>query len=174
MVISLGPGGQNIKDYFRNGSKFGVNISYLEQSGQRHGTAQPLYQAKSWFLDGQFILIYGDVLADINYADFLEFHRTQKKLVATMALASAEKASMWGIARLVGSRVAEFEEKPKTASIRSHLVNAGLYVMEPSIFDYLDEKMAKLESELFPRLAEENKLGGYAFGGEWRDVSAAA
>jgi NDP-sugar pyrophosphorylase family protein len=171
IVISVGQGGQKIKDYFRNGSRLGVNITYLEQSGIRHGTAQPLREAKSLFLSGEFILIYGDVLADINYQDFLEFHRTQKKLVATMALASAERASMWGIAKLVGNKVTEFEEKPKNTSIQSHLVNAGIYIMEPEIFEYLNSKMQKLESELFPRLAEESKLGGYSFGGDWRDVS---
>lgn len=171
IVISLGWGGQKIKDYFRNGSKFGVNISYLEQNTARHSTTQPLREAKSLFLEGTFVLVYGDVLADINYADFLEFHSLQKNLVATMALSSAEKANMWGLAKLVGSRVVEFEEKPKNSDIQSHLVNAGVYVMEPKIFDYLNGDMVKLEKDLFPRLAEESKLGGYSFGGDWYDIS---
>ncbi len=173
IVVSLGLGGQKIKDYFRNGFKFGVNISYLEQNTAWHSTAQPLRDAKSLFLEGTFVLVYGDVLADINYADFLEFHSLQKNLVATMALSTAEKASMWGVAKLIGSRVVEFEEKPKNSDIRSHLVNAGVYIMEPKIFDYLNADMSKLEKDLLPRLAEESKLGGYSFGGDWYDISTA-
>ncbi len=109
VVVSLGPGGQKIKDYFRSGSRFGLDISYLEQIGLKRGTAQPLKQAQSQLMDGSFFLLYGDVLADIDFADFLEFHQSQPHLPATMALASAPQANFWGMARLVGSRVAQLE-----------------------------------------------------------------
>ena len=171
IIISIGQSGQKIRDHFRNGSRFGVEISYLEQSQIKRGTAQPLYQAQAQLMDNNFLLIYGDVLANIDFGDFLEFHEQQKNLVATMALASVERVSMWGVARLVGSKVAEFQEKPKNPTTQSHLVNAGIYVMSPKIFEYLTPEMVKLESDLFPRLAEENRLGGYSFGGNWCDVS---
>lgn len=173
IIISIKQGGQKIRDYFRNGSRFGVDISYLEQEQSNKGTAQPLVQAQARLMDNIFLLIYGDVLAKINYLDFLEFHENQKNLIATMALASVDKASMWGLARLMGSKIVEFQEKPKTPFTQSHLVNAGVYVMSPKIFEYLTADMVKLESELFPRLAEENRLGGYSFGGSWCDVSSA-
>lgn len=171
VIISIGQSGQKIRDHFRNGSRFGVNISYIEQNQIKRGTAQPLRQAQAQLMDNNFLLIYGDVLANINFGDFLEFHEQQKNLVATMALASVERVSMWGVARLVGSKVAEFQEKPKNPTTQSHLVNAGIYVMSPKIFEYLTPEMIKLESDLFPRLAEENRLGGYSFGGNWCDVS---
>lgn len=171
VIISIGQSGQKIRDHFRNGSRFGVNISYIEQNQIKRGTAQPLRQAQAQLMDNNFLLIYGDVLANIDFGDFLEFHEQQKNLVATMALASVERVSMWGVARLVGSKVAEFQEKPKNPTTQSHLVNAGIYVMSPKIFEYLTPEMTKLESDLFPRLAEENRLGGYSFGGNWCDVS---
>ena len=172
VIVSIGSGGGKIQDYFRNGSRFGVVISYLEQAQIKKGTAQPIAQAQSRLMDAPFLLVYGDVLADIDFADFLTFHESQKNLLATMALASVQKVSMWGVARLVGSKVAEFEEKPRHPGTQSHLVNAGMYVMDPKIFGYLTPDMAKLESELLPRLAEENRLGGYSFGGSWYDVSS--
>jgi len=171
IIISIGQSGQKIRDHFRNGSRFGVNISYLEQSQIKKGTAQPLRQAQAQLMDNTFLLIYGDVLANIDFGDFLEFHEQQKNLVATMALASVDRVSMWGVARLVGSKIAEFQEKPKNPTTQSHLVNAGIYVMNPQIFEYLTPEMTKLESNLFPRLAEESRLGGYSFGGSWCDVS---
>lgn len=173
IIISIKQGGQKIRDHFRNGSRFGVDISYLEQEPANKGTAQPLKQAQARLMDGDFLLVYGDVLANIDFADFLEFHEHQKNLIATMALASVDRVSMWGAARLMGSKIVEFQEKPKTPFTQSHLVNAGMYVMSPKIFEYLTADMVKLESELFPRLAEENRLGGYSFGGSWCDVSSA-
>lgn len=172
IIISIKQGGRKIRDYFRNGSRFGVNISYLEQDQSNKGTAQPLLQSQVRLMDNNFFLVYGDVLANMDFSDFIEFHENQKNLVATMALASVDKASMWGIARLIGSKIVEFQEKPKNPSTQSHLVNAGIYVMSPKIFEYLAADMVKLESELFPRLAEENRLGGYSFGGSWCDVSS--
>jgi len=171
IVISTGAGGQRIKDYFRNGSRWGVNISYVEQQFGRKGTAQPVRQVQSEFSTGTFLLLYGDVLTDINYMDLLDYHRSQSGLAATMALTSVERVSMWGVARLVGSRIVEFEEKPKNPKTHSHLVNAGIYVAEPSIFRYIAPDAIKLESDVFPRLAEEGKLGGYAYDGAWYDVS---
>ncbi len=170
IVISLGHGGQKIKDYFRNGSRWDLNISYLEQQTGKKGTAQPVKQAQSHFAS-TFLLLYGDVLADIDYNDLLDFHRSQTGLVCTMALTSVERVSMWGVARLVGSRIVEFEEKPKNPKTHSHLVNAGIYVAEPSLFRYIREDDLKLESGSLPRLAEEGKLGGYSFDGSWFDVS---
>lgn len=173
VIISISSGGQKIRDYFRDGHRFGVSMTYLDQTQLKKGTAQPLKQAQGQLMDSRFLLLYGDVLADIDFVDFLDFHETQKNPVATMALASAEKVSMWGQIRLVGSKIVNFEEKPKNTTSQSHLVNAGLYVMSPKIFEYLENNMLKLEAELFPRLAEEGKLSGYSFGGNWYDVSSA-
>ncbi len=46
--------------------------------------------------------------------------------------------------------------------------------MTPAIFHYITPEMQKIESELLPRLAEESRLGGYSFGGDWYDVSTPA
>ena len=172
IIISIKQGGHKIRDYFRNGSRFGLDITYVEQNQNNKGTAQPVLQVQARLMDDSFFLIYGDVLANINFADFLEFHENQKNQIATMALASVDKTSMWGVAKLVGSKIVDFYEKPKNNVTQSHLVNAGIYVLSPKIFEYLNLDMVKLESDLFPRLAEENRLGGYSFGGNWCDVSS--
>lgn len=169
ITISIGHLGDKIKNYFADGSRFGLKISYLQQTG-KGGTAKPLKQAEANFKDA-FILIYGDVLTDINYLDLLDFHRSQKGQVAIMALASVEKVSPWGVAKLIGNKIISFEEKPKKISTKSHLVNAGIYALNPSIFKYIASTSNRLEKEVFPRLAEEGKLIGYPFEGDWYDVS---
>jgi NDP-sugar pyrophosphorylase family protein len=174
VVISLGEGGEIIQDYFGDGSRFGLSITYIEQKSGHTGTAQPTLQAKEAIGGSSFLLLYGDVLSDIDYSDLVEFHRLQKSALCTMALASSDTVNMWGLCRLQGNRIVEFEEKPKSPKTFSHLVNAGIYMLEPEIFNYITPASAKLESDVFPRLAEEGKLAGYPFEGLWLDISNSA
>ncbi len=172
VVISVGEGGEIIRDYFKDGSKWSVNISYLEQSKSVKGTAQALAQAKELMKDSHFLLLYGDVLSEINFMDFYQFHKAQQLTVCTMALSSAETVSMWGLAKMQGSKIVNFEEKPEKPKTFSHLVNAGMYFMKPAIFNYITPTAVKLESDVFPRLAEEGRLSGYAYEGMWLDISS--
>jgi NDP-sugar pyrophosphorylase family protein len=174
VVISVGEGGEIIKDYFKDGSQFGLKIKYTQQPVGCKGTAQAVLSAKSALGSGQFVLIYGDVLSDLDFGEFLEFHRQQKKSVCTMSLTGSESVDMWGLAKLNGNKIVSFEEKPKNPKTFSRLVNAGIYVMEPEIFKYLQNDIAKLESGVFPRLAEEGKLSGYPYEGLWLDISSSA
>ncbi|MDR3643061.1 MAG: sugar phosphate nucleotidyltransferase [Candidatus Doudnabacteria bacterium] len=183
VIISIGEGGENIENYFGDGSRFGISITYLYQkelSGRHEpgrymsGNAQPLLQAREILAGGPFLLLYGDVLSDVDFGDLVEFHRAQKSSVCTMALTSAESVNMWGLARLQGNRVVEFEEKPKNPKTFSRLVNAGVYMAEPEIFSFISQKCQKLESDVFPRLAEEGKLFGYPYEGLWLDISNSA
>ena len=52
----------------------------------------------------------------------------------------------------------------------SHLINAGIYVLEQGVYDYLSDQDKKLEDAVFSKLAKEGKLFGYAFDGKWFDV----
>jgi mannose-1-phosphate guanylyltransferase len=173
VYISLGQAGEVIEDYFGDGSSMGIHITYIRQKSGNQGNAQPVLQAKEFF-SGAFLLLYGDVLSDIDFGDLVEFHRSQKSCVATMALSSVESVSQWGLAKLQGNKVVAFEEKPKNPKTFSRLVNAGIYLMEPEIFHYITPKAQKLESDVFPRLAEEGKLGGYPYEGLWLDIASSA
>ncbi len=173
IYISIGEGGEIIEDYFGDGRQLGLNITYIHQNKNNLGNAQPVLQAKE-FLNNSFLLLYGDVLSDVDYGDFVEFHRAQKTAVCTMALTSTESVDMWGLARLQGNKIVEFEEKPKNPKTFSKLINAGLYLVEPEIFKFIDAKSVKLESDVIPRLAEEGKLFGYPYEGLWLDISSSA
>ena len=169
VYISLGHLGGKIRDYFGDGQRFGLRLHYLEQTRKNTGTAQPLLEAKGYFTDQPFLVIYGDVLTKLNFADLLDFHHSHRGL-GTMALASVEKTSMWGVATIQGNRITDFVEKPKTKT-KSHLINAGIYVLSPEVFKYIKAQDLRLEREVFPRLASEGKLYAYPFESEWYDVS---
>jgi NDP-sugar pyrophosphorylase family protein len=170
IVISLGHLGNKIREYFGDGSRWGAHITYLEQTKGVHGTAQPVRQAQEVIGDHTFLLVYGDVLADIDLQDLLTFHANQHTAV-TMALASVDKPTTWGVANLKGNQLISFTEKPLRATSTSHLVNAGIYVCAPEIFDNLSLKSERLEKDVFPKLANSGQLSGYAFSGYWYDVS---
>jgi mannose-1-phosphate guanylyltransferase/phosphomannomutase len=173
IYISIGEAGNIIEDYFGDGSQMGITITYLRQKNGNTGNAQPLLQAKEYF-NNPFLLLYGDVLSDLDYGDFVEFHRSQKTAVATMALTSTEAVDQWGLAKLQGNRIVEFEEKPNNPKTFSRLINAGIYMMETPVFSLISSKANKLESDVFPRLAEEGKLFGYPYEGLWLDISSSA
>lgn len=169
VYVSLGHLGKKIKDYFGDGRRNGMQITYLQQSGIKRGTAQPLLEAKKYFSDSPFLVIYGDVLTKLNFLDLLDFHNSHRG-AATMALASVEKPSMWGVATIQGNGIVDFIEKPKVKT-KSHLVNAGVYVLNPEVFKYIAPDSIRLEKDLFPRLAQEGKLAAYPFDSAWYDVS---
>jgi NDP-sugar pyrophosphorylase family protein len=174
VIISIGRDGKIIRDYFKDGFKWGLNISYLEQARDCKGTAQALLGAKTVLKDEQFLLLYGDVLCNIDYNELLEFYRQQKNSVCTMVLTSSASVNLWGLAKLNGSRIISFEEKPKNPKTFSRLVNAGVYCMNSGIFSFLSTKSEKLEGDIFPRLAEEGKLFGFPYEGLWMDISNSA
>ena len=169
IIISVGYLGDKVKDHFGNGSKFGVRIQYIDQQKAEVGTTLPVKQARRYLTDRSFILYYGDVLADINLRDLIDFHLSNRGL-ATMALTSVEKSSDWGVVALQGTKILNFAEKPVSNEVFSHLINAGIYVLEQGVYDYLSDQDKKLEDAVFSKLAKEGKLFGYAFDGKWFDV----
>lgn len=169
IIISVGCLGDRIKEYFGDGSKFGINIEYIDQGENEKGTAQPLRLAKAYLPDdSSFILIYGDVLADINLLDLVDFHNENNRL-ATMGLTSLKDVSSWGVVSLTGNRVSDFAEKPGEDT-NSHLINAGVYILSPKVINYISPNNLSLEKEVFPQLAQEGELNGYHFAGQWFDV----
>lgn len=166
IILSTGYMGDKIREYFGNGSRFGVDVSYVEEK-EELGTAGSLNLMKG-MLNGTFLMFNGDILANIDLHDFIVFHRENRAL-ATIALTPVKDPSRFGVARLRGNRILEFIEKPKN-NIRSKLINAGVYVLEPEVVEYVPEGRAMMEKDVFPRLAEENKLFGYPFDGQWFDT----
>jgi mannose-1-phosphate guanylyltransferase len=137
------------------------------------GTGGPIKNAEK-IIGGKepFLVLNGDVLTNIDYAELVKRHRANKKATATIALYRVEDPSRYGVAELTrDNRVIRFVEKPQPEKAPSNLINAGIYVLEPEIFDYIPSgKRVSIEREIFPKLAEEGKLFGYPFEGLWIDI----
>jgi mannose-1-phosphate guanylyltransferase len=136
------------------------------------GTAGPIKKAEKLIgHEGPFIVLNGDIFADISYQEMLATHRKSNAL-ATIALCTVEDPSCFGVAELVkGNRVKRFIEKPAKGEAPSNLINAGAYVLAPEVFDYIPEgRSVSIERDVFPKLAEEGRLYGLHVNGLWMDI----
>ncbi len=167
ILLSIGYKGNKIKEYFGSGKNFGVEITYLEET-KPLGTAGPLNLARPYITE-TFVTCNADELKELNLYDLYLFHR-ENKVVGTIALMTVPDPSAYGVARLHGNKILEFVEKPKPGHAPSNLINAGLYMFEPEVLDYIPKDHAMLEKDVFPRLAREGKLAGFPFAGQWFDT----
>ncbi len=170
IVISLGYRGQQISDYFGDGSRWGGRFDYVCED-EPLGTAGPLRLAESW-LDETFFMISGDILCQIDLQAFAAFHQTQGG-EATIAVTAVKDPSRFGLILMEDTRIIQFIEKPKSGSPTIHqinTVNSAYYVIEPELIGRVPLAQCMMEREIFPQLAAEHKLYGYRFDGQWFDV----
>lgn len=160
--------GEQIQKHFQDGSRFGVTITYVTEP-HNAGTAGAL-RAVADRVHEPFLLYYGDVLAEIDLFELLDFHTTHQPVMSA-ALTATDHFSDYGVVKLKGNLIVDFVEKP-TRKDYLGLVNAGIFVAEPDIFGYLPKKLpASLEEDVLPALATAGKLCGYPFSGQWYDIS---
>jgi len=164
-VLCVGHLKDKIKEHFGDGSKFGISITYVEEN-EPLGTAGPLKLAKKYLKDS-FIVSNGDELKDINIPRMFRLHK-RKDALATIALTTVDNPSHYGVARLDGSRIIEFVEKPSNPP--SNLINAGFYILEPEVIDMIPDGFSMLEKDVFPKLAKLGRLRGFPFSGQWFDI----
>lgn len=172
IIFSIGHLGGKIKDYFADGKKFGVKITYIQEE-KPVGTAGALSLAKKYLKSDTFLLVHGDILIEINLNDFIFFHREQDSL-ATIALTSVVDPSDFGEVALHGAKITKFVEKPKKGSQTSQLISCGLYVLNKAIFNYFPNSHFGQLENIFPRLAKDKKLAGFLFEGKWDDIGTPA
>ncbi len=162
IIVSIGYLGDRIKEYFGDGEKFGVNIRYVEEKAPL-GTGGALRSAQHLIHD-DVMVVNGDNIFDFDLSKIYEFHKKERSF-ATMAVATAEDVSAFGVVEMDGNRITNFIEKPTTRQ-STHLVNAGIYVLNSMAISMLPEGNSNL-SDLFPKLAEKGRLNGFIYSGKW-------
>jgi len=154
-------------------SKCGLTVKFsLDPPKMPLGTAGPIKKAEKLLgREDPFFVLNGDLITDISYREILNAH-SEDRAVATIALHEVEDPNRYGVAELAGeNRIKRFVEKPPKGKEPTNLINAGVYVFSPRIFDYIPSGRAvSMEREIFPRLAEENSLYGHKTNGMWIDI----
>ena len=159
-----------IKTYFGDGSEFGVTLHYAHEAVPL-GTAGSVGNARQ-LLDERFLVISGDVMTDMDLGSLVAFHDAHKA-VATIGLTPVENPLDFGIVitRADGT-IERFLEKPTWGQVFSDTINTGIYVFEPSIFDFIPEgRSVDFSGEVFPQLLKRGlPLFGAVTEGFWEDV----
>ncbi len=162
--------GERISDYFGDGSRFGVRMTYVTAADD-FGTAGAVKNAQQ-HLGEPFVVISGDLMTDFDLTALMDFHR-QKGAMATITLTRVTDPLSYGIVIVADDgRVSRFLEKPTWGQVFSDTVNTGIYVLEPEALDLVPAKTNfDFSKDLFPRLMEDDKpLFGYIAKGYWRDI----
>ena len=162
-----------IKSYFGNGSKFGVDISYIEAK-EDYGTAGAVRFAAQNFKDAKspLLVISADLITDFDLEKVVKFHR-EKKAAATLVLTRVSNPLPYGIVITdKEGKIKRFLEKPSWSEVFSDTINCGIYVLDPEVLEYIPPgKGVDFSQDLFPLLLSEGKpLYGYIAEGLWKDI----
>ena len=155
-------------------SRKGVKISYSREK-KPLGTGGPLKEAEEHLIEGgssePFFVLNGDILSYIDYTSLYQSHLNFGAEL-TIALHHVDDPSRYGVVEIDSDgRVLRFVEKPPIGSEPSNMINAGVYVINPTVLEYIPrgEKIS-LERQIFPKLAESGVLYGYVFEDMWVDI----
>jgi len=160
-----------MRDYFQDGSDFGVQMTYAVEEDQPLGTAGCVKNIAE-LLDETFLVISGDSITDFDLNAAIEFHRRQKSK-ATIVLTRVPNPIEFGVVITdEHHRIRRFLEKPSSSEIFSDTVNTGTYILEPEVLEYLPANQeSDFSKELFPLLLEKDEpMYGYIAQGYWCDV----
>ncbi|HEY9892890.1 MAG TPA: mannose-1-phosphate guanyltransferase [Candidatus Sericytochromatia bacterium] len=160
-----------MRDYFQDGSDFGVQMTYAVEEDQPLGTAGCVKNIAE-LLDETFLVISGDSITDFDLTAAIEFHKSNKSK-ATLILTRVPNPVEFGVVITDEQmRIRRFLEKPSASEIFSDTVNTGTYILEPSVLDYLPaNEECDFSKDLFPLLLEKDEpMYGYIADGYWCDV----
>jgi len=158
IVVTVAFMANNIRNYFGDGSEFGVNMSYASEETPL-GTAGSVRNAMDE-LDDTFLVISGDVLTDVDLGAVIQSHREQEAM-ATIGLVRVENPLEYGIVITRDDGTIErFLEKPTWGQVFSDTINSGIYVLEPKVFDYIAaERSVDFSGDVFPALLDDPFVG---------------
>lgn len=176
LILILYHQAEVIRDYFKDGRKFGVKIQYVKPDAD-YGTAGAVYFGYE-LINDRFIIISGDVVTDFDLTHAVKFHE-KKKSVSTLVLTRAKNPLQFGIVLTdKDGRITKFFEKPSWSEVFSDTINTGIYVLEKETLGLVPKARGNksdcdFSKDLFPYLLK-NKLPMYGSieNGYWRDVGS--
>ncbi|MCU1458341.1 MAG: mannose-phosphate guanyltransferase [Actinomycetia bacterium] len=170
IVVTVAFLANQIRNYFGDGSEFGVRIRYATEDSPL-GTAGSVRNAADELTE-PFLVISGDVLTDCDLAAFVQAH-TESGAMASIVLKREDNPLEFGIVitREDGS-IERFLEKPTWGQVFSDTINTGIYVLDPKVFDFIPaDEVVDFSSDVFPQMLEKGlPMYGWVMDGYWEDV----
>lgn len=160
-VIVIGHLGDRIRSYFGNGEKYGVHISYIEET-QPLGSAGALYYLREYPAD-QYFLVYGDVMFDMDIDRWVDFHNSHHALITTVCHPNAHPYDSDLVEMDEMGRITKFLWKTdERKTWYSNIVNAGLFLFEGAVLDEIPvPKRADWERDIMAGFIQLGRVYGY-------------
>lgn len=156
--------GHMLEDHLQDGSKFGAKFTFVREE-QRMGTAGAL-SLLPVRPNKPFFVMNGDILTTLDFQAMLDFHKSSSAN-ASMAVNSFTYEVPFGVVEVEGRYLKELREKPQF----SYLVNAGIYLLEPTVLDHVPPNQFFDMTSLFERLLEmELPTAVFPVREEWLDI----
>lgn len=166
-VMAVGYKGEMIRDFFGDGSAFGLEIDYAWEK-ELLGTAGAIRNAAALTADERVLVLNADTYYEMPY-DALTAMAERERLDMALVLRAVEDVSRYGEAVLTEGRLTAFDEK--TGEARPGTINGGVYCLSRNLLDDIPEGKVSLEHEMIPRwMAEGRALGGMIHDGYFIDI----
>ncbi len=167
VIMSLGYAADLIRAYFQDGKRFGVNITYFEET-VRLGTAGCLAHLPE-LREAPFLVTNGDLLTDLDYSTFLKEH-VETGASLTVAVRNQTVNLPYGVLNIENGHVTGVQEKP----VHSYACNAGIYALSPDALQLVPQQGPSDMTDLIGRLLEQGRLvKPYEVTGFWFDLAQA-
>ena len=151
IVLCVNYKAEIIKEYFKDGSDFGVNIEYIYED-KRMGTAGALSLLKEKQPKEAFFVMNGDLLTNVNFEHLLTFHQNHNAK-ATMAVREYDFQIPYGVVNIENENIKSIEEKPT----HKFFVNAGIYVLDSSCIELIPKDEFYDMPTLFEKMIDMNQ-----------------
>lgn len=152
-----------IKNYLKNGNRFGVNIEYIDEK-KRLGTAGALSLITEKITSPLFV-INGDIFTNIDFKNMLDFHNKNIGAV-TIGIKKHGIPSDYGEVKLNRNKIVSIHEKPT----HEFFVNTGIYILNPEYIKLVPKKFFDMTSLIKKILLKKKKIIPFTIDGYWKDI----
>jgi mannose-1-phosphate guanylyltransferase len=168
VIMACGFRADLLRERLGDGGGDGPKIRYVEEP-EPLGTAGPIRFAAD-LLDDRFLVLNGDCLSDLDLTALMRRH-AERRAIGTLALYPVDDVSGYGLVRRRDDgEIVEFLEKPDPSEAETDEINAGAYVLERRVLDFIpDGRAVSIEREVFPNLVGRG-LYGLRLDGYWMDI----
>lgn len=181
-IVCCGYKGYVIKEYFANYFLHMSDVTFDMRSNQmevHQKNAEPwqvtlvdtgedtltggrLKRVRDYIDNKTFCFTYGDGVSNVNVRELVAFHRSQKSYATATAV---QPPGRYGNLNIENGRVLNFQEKPQGDG---GWINGGYFVLEPEVFDFIENDQTSWESDTLPIIAAKQQLSAYNHHGFWQ------
>jgi mannose-1-phosphate guanylyltransferase len=158
-VLALGYRPEPFLEHYADGMCAGVRLHYAVEPEPLDTAGAVAFAARDAGIDERFVVLNGDVMTDLDITALIAYHEA-KGAEGTIHLTPVDDPSRYGVVPIdADGRVIEFVEKPPRDEAPTNWINAGTYVLEPSVLDRIaSDRRVSIEREVFPAMAGEGVL----------------